>query len=123
MSQSCARPLWSIFRLSSLTCTSRSYAERSSKKATSNRYAELMQEHWEHKRIRSPGMASERIDRSLRSRGAVASWAAGSSAPGGGVLLLCAHRPDYYRQAMAAAKVPPSQLDFEFGGAYTSGYA
>ena len=36
---------------------------RCSRPATSTRYAELMHEHWENKRERSPGMANERIDK------------------------------------------------------------
>ena len=38
--------------------------------ATSRRYAELMHEHWENKRRRSPGMANERIDDALHARAA-----------------------------------------------------
>ena len=38
---------------------------RCSRPATSSSYAELMHEHWENKRRRSPGMATERIDHAL----------------------------------------------------------
>src|ERR1044072_2766363 len=68
------------------------------------RTAELMHEHWENKRRRSPGMASERIDSlyTLAHRsGALGGKLVGAG--GGGFLLVYAPRPDDTRQAMAAA--------------------
>lgn len=87
-------------------------------------YAELMHEHWENKRRRSPGMASERIDRLYtlaRRSGAVGGKLVGAG--GGGFLLVYARRPSDTRQAMAAAGAQELVFDFEFGGAYASEYA
>ena len=52
-------------------------------------YAELMHEHWEHKRRRSPGMANEHIDRLYelaRRSGAIGGKLVGAG--GGGFLLV-----------------------------------
>ncbi|HST56574.1 MAG TPA: galactokinase [Solirubrobacteraceae bacterium] len=87
-------------------------------------YAELMHEHWEHKRARSPGMANERIDTLYtlaRRSGAIGGKLVGAG--GGGFLLVYARRPEDTRQAMAAAHAPELAFDFEFGGAYASEYA
>ena len=57
-------------------------------------YAELMHEHWENKRRRSPGMASEHIDRLYtlaRRSGAIGGKLVGAG--GGGFLLVYAQRP------------------------------
>lgn len=81
-------------------------------------YAMLMHEHWENKRKRSPGMASERIDRLYtlaRRSGAIGGKLVGAG--GGGFLLVYAQRPQDTRQAMAAAGAPELVFDFEFGGA------
>jgi D-glycero-alpha-D-manno-heptose-7-phosphate kinase len=63
-------------------------------------YAELMHEHWEHKRTRSPGMTG-----------------------GGGFLLVYTSRPEDTRRSMAAMNAPELAFDFEFSGAYASEYA
>ncbi len=87
-------------------------------------YAELMHEHWEHKRTRSPGMTSERVDHlyeQARRSGAIGGKLVGAG--GGGFLLVYARRPEDTRQAMAAAHAPELAFDFEFGGAYASEYA
>jgi D-glycero-alpha-D-manno-heptose-7-phosphate kinase len=87
-------------------------------------YAELMHEHWEHKRRRSEGMANDGIDRLYtlaRRSGVVGGKLVGAG--GGGFLLLYARRPDDTRQAMAAAGAPELPFDFEFDGAYASEYA
>jgi D-glycero-alpha-D-manno-heptose-7-phosphate kinase len=87
-------------------------------------YAELMHEHWQQKRRRSPGMASEEIDRLYtlaRRSGVIGGKLVGAG--GGGFLLLYASRPEDTRQAMAAAGAPELAFDFEFGGAYASEYA
>ena len=84
-------------------------------------YAELMHEHWENKRRRSPGMASEHIDRLYtlaRRSGAIGGKLVGAG--GGGFLLVYAQRPSDTRQAMAAAGSQEVVFDFEFGGAYAS---
>jgi len=87
-------------------------------------YAELMHEHWEHKRRRSPGMANETIDRLYtlaRRSGVIGGKLVGAG--GGGFLLLYTPRPEDTRQAMAAAGASELEFDFEFGGAYASEYA
>jgi D-glycero-alpha-D-manno-heptose-7-phosphate kinase len=81
-------------------------------------YAELMNEHWENKRRRSPGMASEHIDRLYtlaRRSGAIGGKLVGAG--GGGFLLVYAQRPSDTRQAMAAAGASELVFDFEFSGA------
>ena len=80
------------------------------------RYAELMHEHWENKRERSPGMANETIDRLYtlaRRSGAIGGKLVGAG--GGGFLLVYAPKPDDTRQAMRAAGVQelPFKLDFQ----------
>lgn len=86
-------------------------------------YAELMHEHWEYKRARSPGMTSEHVDRlyaeALRN-GAVGGKLVGAG--GGGFLLVYTRRPEDTRRAMAAAHASELAFDFEFGGAYASEY-
>ena len=84
-------------------------------------YAELMHEHWEHKRRRSPGMTDEHIDRLYtlaRRSGVLGGKLVGAG--GGGFLLLYAPRPEDTREAMAAARASELAFDFEFGGAYAS---
>jgi D-glycero-alpha-D-manno-heptose-7-phosphate kinase len=81
------------------------------------RYAELMHEHWENKRRRSPGMASERVDTLYtlaRRSGATGGKLVGAG--GGGFLLVYAPRPDDTRQAMAAAGAPELSFEFDFFG-------
>lgn len=87
-------------------------------------YAELMHEHWENKRQRSPGMTDEHIDdlyTLARRSGCVGGKLVGAG--GGGFLLVYARRPDDTRQAMAAAGAPELAFDFEFQGAVGSEYA
>jgi D-glycero-alpha-D-manno-heptose-7-phosphate kinase len=86
-------------------------------------YAELMHVHWENKRKRSPGMASEHIDELYtlaRRSGAIGGKLVGAG--GGGFLLVYARRPDDTRQAMAAAGAAELVFDFEFGGAQATEY-
>jgi D-glycero-alpha-D-manno-heptose-7-phosphate kinase len=86
-------------------------------------YAELMHLHWENKRKRSPGMASERIDRLYtlgRRSGVIGGKLVGAG--GGGFLVLYARNPSDTRQAMAAAGAQELPFDFEFGGAYAGVY-
>jgi D-glycero-alpha-D-manno-heptose-7-phosphate kinase len=86
-------------------------------------YAELMHEHWQEKRRRSPGMANAEIDRLYtlaRRSGVIGGKLVGA---GGGGFLLYSPRPEDTRQAMAAAGAPELGFDFEFGGAYASEYA
>jgi D-glycero-alpha-D-manno-heptose-7-phosphate kinase len=87
-------------------------------------YAELMHEHWEHKRERSPGMTNDHVDRLYtlaRRSGVVGGKLVGAG--GGGFLLVYARSPDDTRHAMAAAGVAELPFDFEFGGAYASEHA
>jgi D-glycero-alpha-D-manno-heptose-7-phosphate kinase len=86
-------------------------------------YAELMHEHWENKRRRSPGMANEHIDRLYtlaRRSGVIGGKLVGAG--GGGFLLAYAARPEDTRQAMAAAGASELVFDFEFDGAFASEY-
>ena len=86
-------------------------------------YAGLMHEHWENKRRRSPGMASEHIDdlyTLARRSGALGGKLVGAG--GGGFLLVYAQQPQDTRQAMAAAGAQELPFDFEFGGAIGTEY-
>jgi D-glycero-alpha-D-manno-heptose-7-phosphate kinase len=86
-------------------------------------YGELMHEHWENKRARSPGMTSDRIDQLYtlaRRSGVIGGKLVGAG--GGGFLLLYASNPSDTRQAMAAAGSPELVFDFEFGGAHATVY-
>jgi D-glycero-alpha-D-manno-heptose-7-phosphate kinase len=87
-------------------------------------YAELMDEHWQHKRRRSPGMSDERIDRLYalaRANGTIGGKLVGAG--GGGFLLVYTRRPEDTRRAMVAAEASELAFDFEFSGAYASEYA
>ncbi len=87
-------------------------------------YAELMHEHWLHKRSRSPGMASEHVDALYalaRANGAVGGKLVGAG--GGGFLLVYTSQPEDTRRVMAAAGTFELPFDFEFGGAHASEYA
>ncbi|HTR89356.1 MAG TPA: galactokinase [Solirubrobacteraceae bacterium] len=87
-------------------------------------YAELMHEHWEHKRRRSPGMTDEHIDRLYtlaRRSGVLGGKLVGAG--GGGFLLVYAPRPEDTRQALAAAGASELVFDFEFDGAHADEYA
>ena len=87
-------------------------------------YAELMHEHWENKRMRSPGMANERIDRLYsiaRSSGAVGGKLVGAG--GGGFLLVYSIHPEDTRLAMSQANAQELTFDFEYGGAFASEYS
>jgi D-glycero-alpha-D-manno-heptose-7-phosphate kinase len=84
-------------------------------------YAELMDEHWQHKRRRSPGMANAHIDALYdlaRANGAVGGKLVGAG--GGGFLLVYSEHPEVTRQAMTAAAAPELTFDFEYGGAYAN---
>jgi D-glycero-alpha-D-manno-heptose-7-phosphate kinase len=83
-----------------------------------DRFAELMDEHWQNKRERSPGMANENIDRLYtlaRRSGVVGGKLVGAG--GGGFLLVYASRPDDTRQAMRAAGVQELRFELDFLGA------
>jgi D-glycero-alpha-D-manno-heptose-7-phosphate kinase len=87
-------------------------------------HAELMHEHWENKRRRSPEVANERIDglyRLARRSGAIGGKLVGAG--GGGFLLVYACRPEDVKETMAAAGATELAFDFEFGGAYSQEHA
>ena len=84
-------------------------------------YAELMHEHWQNKRARSQGMATERVDELYtlaRRSGALGGKLVGAG--GGGFLLVYARNPSDTRQAMTAAGAAELVFDFEFQGAFSS---
>ncbi len=86
-------------------------------------YAEVMHEHWLHKRERSPGMSNERVDalyEQARRSGAIGGKLVGAG--GGGFLLLYTRAPELTRRAMAEAGVFELAFDFEFSGAQASEY-
>jgi D-glycero-alpha-D-manno-heptose-7-phosphate kinase len=81
-------------------------------------YAELMHEHWQVKRLRSPGMTDDNIDNLYtlaRRSGVIGGKLVGAG--GGGFLLVYARRPDDTREAMAAAGVSELVFDFDSQGA------
>ena len=84
-------------------------------------YAELMHEHWENKRVRSPGMTTARVDdlyTLARRSGVIGGKLVGAG--GGGFLLIYARRPADTRMALAAAGAQELAFDFEFAGAQSS---
>ena len=87
-------------------------------------YAKLMDEHWQNKRRRSPGMSDDRIDGlyTLAQRSGCIGGKLGG-AGGGGFLLVFARQPEDTRQAMAAAGADELAFEFEFTGAYARGDA
>ena len=87
-------------------------------------FADLMHQHWMHKRERSSGMANERIDllyEVARKNGAIGGKLVGAG--GGGFILVYSDNPEQTRRAMAQHDAQELQFDFEFGGAYASEYA
>lgn len=87
------------------------------------RFAELMDEHWQAKRTRSVGMATERVDelyKLARMSGCLGGKLVGAG--GGGFLLVYATRPDDTRLAMSRAGAPELPFDFEFQGCSGSDY-
>lgn len=89
-----------------------------------DRYGELLHEHWENKRRRSPGMTNERIDdlyTLARRSGAIGGKLVGAG--GGGFLLVYTPRPDDTRTAMRAAGAQELRFRFEFRGCVGSEFA
>ena len=81
------------------------------------RFGELMHEHWESKRRRSPGMSSGDIDRwyeAGRRSGAVGGKLVGAGA--GGFLLFYTERPADLRDAMAAEGLTELRFAFDHDG-------
>jgi D-glycero-alpha-D-manno-heptose-7-phosphate kinase len=84
-------------------------------------YSELMDEHWQNKRRRSPGMANPHIDHLYeiaKSAGAVGGKLVGAG--GGGFLLVYTLDPQRTRAALEAENAPELVFDFEFDGAIAS---
>jgi D-glycero-alpha-D-manno-heptose-7-phosphate kinase len=84
-------------------------------------YAELMDEHWQNKRQRSPGMANAHIDHLYdvaRGAGAVGGKLVGAG--GGGFLLVYTTNPPETRAALDAEGAPELEFDFDFDGAFAS---
>jgi len=108
-----------LHRTKEMGHTSRSLLESGDLEA----YGEVMHEHWENKRKRSPGMANERVDTLYtlaRRSGCVGGKLVGAG--GGGFLFVYARRPEDTRQAMAAAGAQELAFDFEFQGAQGAEY-
>lgn len=80
-------------------------------------FGELMHEHWENKRRRSPGVTSEAVDELYavaRAHGAVGGKLVGAG--GGGFLLLYTETPDRVRAAFAERDVMEVPFGFDFEG-------
>jgi D-glycero-alpha-D-manno-heptose-7-phosphate kinase len=83
-------------------------------------FAKLMAEHWEHKKRRSPGISSQRIDELYalaRANGALAGKLVGAG--GGGFLMLYSEDRTRVRRAMRAAGLREVRFQFDFIGTTT----
>ncbi|MEO8726950.1 MAG: galactokinase [Acidobacteriaceae bacterium] len=81
------------------------------------RFGELMHEHWEHKRKRSPAMSNAKIDEWYalgRANGAVGGKLVGAG--GGGFLMFYAEDHKRLRQTMLAAGLEEVRFRFDFEG-------
>ncbi|MBY0508151.1 MAG: galactokinase [Bryobacteraceae bacterium] len=81
------------------------------------RYAELMNEHWRHKRVRSQGMSNEQINHWYEAgmnNGALGGKLVGAG--GGGYLLFYAEDPMRVRRAMAAEGLQELRFRFDHDG-------
>lgn len=82
-----------------------------------NKFAELMNIHWEHKKKRSPGMSSGEIDRLYkvaRDNGALGGKLIGAG--GGGFLMFYAEEKARLRSAMRTAGLREVRMQFDFSG-------
>jgi D-glycero-alpha-D-manno-heptose-7-phosphate kinase len=82
------------------------------------RYAELMHEHWLHKRDRTPGMTTDRIDHLYDlgiKNGALGGKLVGAGA--GGFLLFYAPQTQKIRDVMAAEGLSDVRFSFDYDGA------
>ena len=76
-----------------------------------------MNEHWDHKRERSPGMSNAAIDRWYRialDNGAIGGKLVGAGA--GGFLLFYTEDPTMLRPALAAEGLEETRFRFDFDG-------
>ncbi|MEZ5356537.1 MAG: galactokinase [Bryobacteraceae bacterium] len=81
------------------------------------RFAEVMHEHWEHKKKRSAGMSNPQIDawyELARQNGALGGKVIGAG--GGGFLMFYAEDRIRLRQAMTGAGLQEIRLRFDFEG-------
>lgn len=81
-------------------------------------FAELMHEHWVHKRQRTVGISSAEIDdwyELARQNGALGGKLVGAGA--GGFLMFYAADPARLRKAMATAGLPEVRFGFDYDGA------
>jgi D-glycero-alpha-D-manno-heptose-7-phosphate kinase len=81
------------------------------------RFADLMNEHWEHKKARSEGMSNERINEWYElamSNGAAGGKLVGAGA--GGFLMFYASDVDRLRRAMAGAGLSEVRFNFDHDG-------
>jgi D-glycero-alpha-D-manno-heptose-7-phosphate kinase len=80
-------------------------------------FAELMDEHWKQKRVRTPGMSSSRINEVYEvglGHGAVGGKLVGAGA--GGFLMFYASDPRALRAAMGAENMVELRFAFDFDG-------
>jgi D-glycero-alpha-D-manno-heptose-7-phosphate kinase len=81
------------------------------------KFADLMHVHWEHKKKRSPGISSSRIDEMYelaRANGALGGKLIGAG--GGGFLMLYTEDKTRLRAAMRSAGLREVRLQFDFSG-------
>ena len=81
------------------------------------RFAELMHVHWEHKKKRSPGMSSGKIDELYelaRANGTLGGKLVGAG--GGGFLMFYTEHKTRLREAMRRAGLREVRLQLDFGG-------
>jgi D-glycero-alpha-D-manno-heptose-7-phosphate kinase len=82
-----------------------------------NRFGELMHEHWEHKKKRSGGMSNSQIDAWYElgmKNGAIGGKLVGAG--GGGFLMFMAYDRNKLRRAMADAGLEEVRFKFDFEG-------
>ena len=82
-----------------------------------NKFGELMNEHWEHKKSRSIGMSNDFIDSAYNS--AIQSGAVGGKlvgAGGGGFLMFYAKDKELLRRKMTELGLEEVRFQFDFEG-------
>lgn len=86
-------------------------------KGDTRAFGELMHEHWEYKRSRSPDMSSNQIDRWYqkgRASGAIGGKLVGAGA--GGFLMFYAEEPAALREAMLLEGLAELRFSFDYDG-------
>jgi D-glycero-alpha-D-manno-heptose-7-phosphate kinase len=92
-------------------------SQRALESGNAHLFGELMHEHWEHKKRRSPGMSNPKIDEWYelgRAKGAIGGKLVGAG--GGGFLMFYAEDRKSVRQAMAHAGLEEVRFRFDFEG-------